>query len=184
MRFEFCGCGCWWAASRFYLLFKVTQWDTTRLSVRGAPLSDFFSSQSSISFFSEAWLCAGCVHKVGRMFTCLSSRPEQMGVRGPHNLWSQVQFQAALEKEGKIFKVKFSPQAEKDEWIQALISLAWKQTLDLISRSQVGQVNQSARMDGWNVSDRRVGTFISNRTDQGTAGTQGNREKDSTFFSG
>ena len=37
------------------------------------------------------------------------------GSRGPHNLWSQVQFQAALEKEGKIFKVKFSPQAEKDE---------------------------------------------------------------------
>ena len=123
MRFEFCGCGCWWAASRFYLLFKMTQWATTRLSVRGAPLSDFFSSQSSIFFFSEAWLCAGCVHKVGRMFTWLGSRPEQMGAdqsraeqmgaRGPHNLWSQVQFQAALEKEGNIFKVKFSPQSWK-----------------------------------------------------------------------
>ena len=148
MRFEFCGCGCWWAASRFYLLFKVTQWDTTRLSVRGAPLSDFFSSQSSISFFSEAWLCAGCVHKVGRMFTCLSSRPEQMGVRGPHNLWSQVQFQAALEKEGKIFKVKFSPQSWKG-WMNPSVHFPCIET-DVRSDQRVsGRSSQPVRQDRW-----------------------------------
>ena len=45
----------------------------------------------------------------------LGSRPAQMGARGPHNLWSQVQFQAALETEGKIFKVNSVPKAEKDE---------------------------------------------------------------------
>ena len=32
------------------------------------------------------------------------------------------------------------------------------------------------------MSDLRVGTFISNRTDQRNAGTLGNRKKDSNFF--
>ena len=153
MRFEFsgyAGCGCWWAASRFYLLFKMTQWARTRLSVRGAPLSDFFSSQSSIFFFSEAWLCAGCVHKVGRMFTWLGgSRPEQMKARGPHNLWSQEQlFQAALEKEGKIFKVKFSPQSWKG-WMNPSVNFPCIETAVRSDQQVSGRSSQPVRQDGW-----------------------------------
>ena len=78
----------------------------------------------------------------------LSSRAEQMGARGPHNLWSQVQFQAALEKEGNIFKVKFSPQSWKG-WKILSINFPCIET-DVRSNQRVsGRSSQPVRQDQW-----------------------------------
>ena len=118
MRFEFSGCAGGLQAG----FTSYSKW------LNGLRLDSQWEARLfQISFLPRAWFSSSLKHDFApaaytRWAECslgwLGSRPAQMGARGPHNLWSQVQFQAALETEGKIFKVKFSPQRWKG-WMKS-----------------------------------------------------------------